>query len=157
MRRWVLMTALLLAACGEPPIDVDVPARDDGQHVLDQAGILDAQGLDARLDQAADDGTDIVALTYESEAATCGEAFRAAREFVRTWKADVALVAVARPGDFTSDDPQRRRCLGVQPLYDRAVAGALRERIAEELIPPKASVNDWDGAFTVAVDALLQP
>lgn len=156
MRRWVLAALLLLGACGEPEVDFAMPPREPGQHVLDSAGILDAQALESRLAEVAEGGTDIVALTYETQAATCGEAFRAAREFVRTWNADVALVAVARPGDFASDDPQRQRCLGVQPLDDRALPAALRERIAEELIPPEAADNDWGGAFSVAVDALEQ-
>ncbi len=147
---------VLLVACGEPPVDVAVPEREQGQHVLDNAGILDEARLEARLADVASGGPDIVALTYETEQASCGEAFRAAREFVRTWNADVAVVAVARPGDFTSDDQGRERCVGVQPLQDRAVPGSLRERIAEELVPPKASANDWDGAFEVAVDALVQ-
>lgn len=156
MRRWVLVLGLLLAACGEPEVDVEIPARDTGQHVLDQAGILDVQALESRLAEIAQ-VRDIVVLTYETPAATCGEAFRAAGDFVRSWEADVALVAVAKPGDFASDEPQRQRCLGVQPLEDRAISGGLRERIAEELIPPKASVNDWNGAFNVAIDALESP
>lgn len=156
MRRWLAVVALVLAACGEPPVDVEIPQRDGDAHVLDNAGVLDEQALDERLRAAAADGTDIVALTYETEQASCGEAFRAAREFVRAWEADIALVAVAEPGDFTSDDPARERCLGVQPLQDRAVPADLREQIAEELVPPKAADNDWDSAFAVAVDALTK-
>lgn len=156
MRSWLLIGVLLLVSCGEPPVDVSIPQRESGQHVLDQAGILDADALEAHLAEVEADGSDIVALTYETEQASCGEAFRAAREFVRTWEADIALVAVARPGDFTSTDEQRQRCLGVQPLDDRAVPASLRERIAEELVPPKAKDNDWDGAFDVAVDALVE-
>lgn len=155
MRRWLLMAAVLLTACGEPPADVAIPPRATGDHVVEKAGILDAQALESRLAEIADSGMDIVALTYETQEATCGEAFRAAREFVGIWEADVALVAVARPGDFTSDDPGRQRCFGVQPRDDRGISGALRERIAEELVPPRASANDWDGAFRVAVDALV--
>lgn len=156
MRSWLLIGVALLVSCGEPPVDVSFPEREADQHVLDQAGILDADALESRLAEVAADGSDIVALTYETEQASCGEAFRAAREFVRTWDADIALVAVARPGDFTSDDEQRQRCLGVQPLDDRAIPGSLRERIAEELVPPKAAANDWDAAFEVAVDALVE-
>ena len=156
MRSWLLIGVVLLVSCGEPPVDVTIPERDADQHVLDRADILDVDALEARLADVAADGTDVVALTYETEQASCGEAFRAARQFVRRWDADVALVAVARPGDFASKDEQRQRCLGVQPLDDRAVPGALRERIAEELVPPKAAANDWDGAFGVAVDALVE-
>lgn len=157
MRRWLLLAGLLaLGACGEPATDVTIPERNPGQHVLDQAGILDTEALERRLAKAEDKGVDIVALTYETSSANCGEAFRAAREFVQTWQADVALIAVARRGDFTSDDPKRQRCVGVQPVDTRAVSGALRERIAEELIPPKALANDWTGAFTVAADALVR-
>ncbi len=157
MRRWVAAAALVLAAaCGEPQVQAEIPPRDDGRHVLDQAGVLDVQALEERLRELAEHGQDIVVLTYETDAANCGEAFRAGREFVGTWDADVALVAVAKPGHFASSDPQRQRCLGVQPRDDRAIPGSLRERIAEELVPPKASANDWDGAFGVAVDALAE-
>lgn len=154
MRRWCLAAAVLLAACGEPAVDVTIPEREPEQQVADLAGILDAGALEERLGGL--DDKDIVVLTYETDQASCGEAFRAAGEFVRAWEADIALVAVARPGDFASDDEQRQRCLGVQPLDDRSVPGALREQIAEELIPPKAAVNDWDGAFGAAVEALVQ-
>lgn len=154
MRRWVLVCAVVLAACGEPPVDVTIPDREEGQHVLDLADVLDEQALQSRLAQTQ--GVDVVALTYETEQASCGEAFRAAREFVQAWEADIALVAVARPGDFASSEEQRQRCLGVQPLEGRSVPAGLREQIAEELIPPRAAVNDWDGAFAVAVDALVQ-
>ena len=156
MRKALLVFAVVLAACGEPAVDVELADREPGQHVDDQAGILDADALQERLAEAEQDGLDIVALTYESEQANCGEAYRAAREFVRTWEADVALVAVAEPGDFTATEQTRQRCLGVQPLDDRGVPGDLRERIAEELVPPKAADNDWDGAFAVAVDALVE-
>jgi uncharacterized membrane protein YgcG len=158
MRKVVLVLALALGACGEPAVDIEIPQRPDGEYVLDSAGILDEAALEQRLAKVADAGTDIVALTYETEQASCGEAYRAARQFVRTWNADIALVAVAHPGDFASDDEQsRERCLGVQPLEDRAVPGDLRERIAEELIPPLTADNDWDAAFEVAVDALAKP
>ena len=157
MRSGVLLLVVLMTACGEPAVDVEISAREERQHVLDQAGILDAEALEQRLDTAQEDaGLDIVALTYESEQANCGEAYRAAREFVRTWEADVALVAVADPGDFTSTEQTRQRCLGVQPLDDRGIPGDLREQIAEELVPPKAADNDWDGAFAVAVEALVE-
>lgn len=149
--------ALLAAACGEPAPDVDIPARPDAGHVADQAAVLapdERADLEQRLTDIAADGPDIVALTYETEAANCGEAYRAARRFVDTWDADIALVAVAAPGDFTSTETARKRCLGVQPRDERAVPGSLREEIAETLIPPEAADNDWYGAFVVAADAL---
>lgn len=159
MRRAVAAWAvglIVLAGCGEPPIDVDLPQRAGDDRVADLAGILDAEALEARLAQAAQDGTDIVALTYETEQAGCGEAYRAAQEFVQKWAADVALVAVAQPGDFTSQEEGRERCFGLQPRAGGDVPGALRERIAEELVPAKTADNDWDGAFAVAVDALRE-
>lgn len=156
MRKTLLVALALLAACGEPAVDVEIPSRSAGQHVVDEAGILDAPALEQRLAAEADRGTDIVALTYETREASCGEAFRAARQFVAEWEADVAIVAVARPGDFEATTATRQRCVGVQPLDDRAVPGALREKIAEELVPPEAADNDWDGAFTVAIDALAE-
>ncbi|MGH3664866.1 MAG: hypothetical protein ACRDU8_02035 [Egibacteraceae bacterium] len=48
MRNAVVTLALLLAlaGCGEPPVDVDIPARADGQQVLDLAGILSGSDVD---------------------------------------------------------------------------------------------------------------
>lgn len=147
---------ILLAGCGEPTIDVDLPQRAGTERVADLAGILNADALEARLEQAAQEGTDIVVLTYESEQAGCGEAYRAAQEFVMKWAANVALVAVAEPGDFKAEAEPRERCFGLQPSASTEVSGGLRERIAEELVPPKTADNDWDGAFAVAVDALME-
>lgn len=147
--------ALVLVGCGEPAIDVELPDR-DGTHVADLAGILDAEALDDRLQAIAADGLDVVALTYTTAQANCGEAFRAGREFATTWGADVALVAVARPGDFEATGSDRQRCLGLRPLDDFAVPGGLREEIAEGLVPPIAAENDWDGAFMVAADRLAE-
>ena len=155
MRRWLLLVAVVsLAGCGEPAVDVSIPPRGDDEHVADLAGILDEPALEATLSALRADDLDIVALTYETEQATCGEAVRAARTFVRDWGADVAIVAVARPGDFASDEEARRRCLGVQPLDDRAIPGSLREEIAEVLVPPRTATNDWDAAFLIAAQAL---
>lgn len=148
---------VVLAACGEPAVDVTLPERSDAGHVADLAEVLEPEQrseLEGRLGEIATDGPDIVALTYTTEQANCGEAYRAARRFVEEWEADIALVAVAEPGDFTSTSADRRRCLGVQPRDDRAVPGDLRERIAETLVPPKAADNDWFGAFSVAAEAL---
>jgi hypothetical protein len=146
---------LALVGCGEPAIDVEIPQRPGSQRVADLAGILDAEALEAKLAGAAEDGTDIVALTYETEQAGCGEAYRAAQEFVQKWAANVALVAVAQPGDFGSDEEGRVRCFGLQPGGGVDVPGGLRERIAEDLVPAETADNDWDGAFAVAVDALM--
>ncbi len=151
-----LAVAVVLGGCGEPPVDVTLPARQPGQQVLDLAGVLRGSGLEDRLTALAEDGFDVVALTYESEQAGCGEAFRAGGELVRAWDADVAVVAVARPGDFAAPAPPRERCLGVRPRDDSAVPGDVRERIAEELVPPAAGRNDWPAAFSAAVDALAQ-
>ncbi len=152
--RAVLAAGLALAAmaCSEPATDVTIPDRSG--HVADLAGILDAPALESRLAQIAEDGLDVVALTYETEQANCGEAFRAGLEIVTGWDADVALVAVARPGDFTSTEDLRERCLGLRPLDDFAVGRGLREEIAEVLVPPLAADNRWDEAFMTAADAL---
>ena len=156
MRKTLLALALTgLVACGEPAVDLTLPERPPGEHVLDEAGILDKGQLHDRLSQLEQSGMDVVALTFETEQASCGEAFRAGSLFVQRWDADVALVAVAKPGDFTATEDSRVRCLGVQPRDTRAVPGDLRERIAEELVPPFAAENDWTGAFIVAIDALV--
>ena len=164
MRRAVGLAAFAalatLTGCGEPPVDVAIPQRQPGEHVVDQAGVFSAterRHLHDRLADVAESGPDIVALTFETAAANCGEAYRAAKDFVERWEADIAVVAVAAPGDFTATETDRKRCLGVQPLDDRAVPAGLREEIAEELVPPKAADNDWAGAFEVAVDALAEP
>lgn len=144
----------LLGACGEPPIDVAIRERVGDERVLDEAGILDAAALEQHL---AGHGVDVVALAYETPQASCGEAFRAGAAFVRAWEADVAIVAVARPGDFTSDEETRVRCLGLTPLDDRAISADVRERIAEVIVPPITATNDWTRAFTAAADALAAP
>lgn len=152
-----LAAVLVIAACGEPAPDVALPARSGESHVADQAGVFDPQergDLEDRLAEIAAGGPDIVALTYETDQANCGEAYRAAKRFVEVWDADVALVAVAAPGDFDSTAQTRKRCLGVQPRDERAVPGGLREEIAETLVPPKTADNDWYGAFLVAAEAL---
>lgn len=151
---WVV-ALVVLTGCGEPAIDVELPQRAGKERVADLAGILDAESLEEVLAEAAAEGTDIVALTYETEQAGCGEAYRAAQAFVAKWAASVALVAVAEPGDFTSTDDARVRCFGLQPGAGTEISGGLRERIAEQLVPAETADNDWDGAFAVAVDALM--
>lgn len=149
---------VLLVACGEPAVGVEMPERPAGEHVADLAHVFGgrAHELNTRLVQIASDGPEIVALTYETDEATCGEAYRAARQFVEEWDADVAIVAVAAPGDFGSTADDRRRCVGVQPRDERAVPGGLREEIAEEIVPPEAADNEWTDAFLAAAEALAQ-
>jgi hypothetical protein len=156
MRRTAVAAALLgaLAACGEPPVDVVLPDRAAGEHVADLAGILDEGALEDRLAGLAARGLDVVALAYETPQASCGEAFRAGLELATAWEADVALVAVARPGDFASTADDRERCLGLRPVDDFAVGRGTRERIAEQLVPPLAADNRWDEAFAAAADVL---
>lgn len=156
MTRLLLTVLLVLStpACGEPPIDVTIPERDG--HIADLAEILDDEALDARLDEIERAGLDVVALTYTTAQANCGEAFRAGLEMATAWEADVALVAVARPGDFASTEAGRERCLGLRPVDEFAVPGGLREEIAEVLVPEIAAENDWDGAFLAAADRLAE-
>ncbi len=150
----VVVAAAALIACGEPPIDVTIPAREDGAQIADLAGVLDREALQPRLAPAGEADLDIVALTYETQQASCGEAYRAATEFVDAWDADVAIVAVARPGDFSSTAENRQRCVGIQPRDPRGVSADLRERIAEEIVPPIAADNDWTGVFSAAAEAV---
>lgn len=145
--------ALLLVAC-EPAVDLEIPERAAGQVLLDQAGILDPR-VEERLRAAGEGGRDVVALTYETEQATRGEATRAGRALLEAWDADIALVAVARPGDFASTDPDRReRVFGLEAADTYAVPRDLREQIVETLAPPIAGDNDWPGVFLLAVDEL---
>jgi len=160
-RRRLLAAAVavaVLAGCGgEPEVDLDLPARAEGQQVADLAGILEGSDIADRLEQLRAEGLDVVAVTYETEQASCGEAYRAGSEVVRAWDADIAVVAVARPGDFTSTETaSRERCLGVQPASEGVLSGDVREEIAEGLVPPLAADNDWVGAFRVAVDRIAE-
>lgn len=158
----VLVVALVLTvvACGEPAVDLEVPAREPGQVVLDQAGILGDGRVEAALREFQAQGRDVVAVTYETEQANRGEANRAARLVLDEWGADIALVAVARPGDFTStvvdrEDPEdRQRFFGLEAADAYAVPRSTRERIVESLVGPHAERNDWPAVFTVAVDEL---
>lgn len=151
----LMVLGLALLACGEPPVDVTIPPRQDDARIADQAGVLDAAAVNEALAAADADGRDIVVLTYETPQAGCGEAYRAAQEFVARWDADVALVAVARPGDFASQEENRQRCVGIQPRDPRGLPAGLREQIAEEIVPPHAGENDWTGAFTAAIEAVV--
>lgn len=146
---------LALGGCGEPAVDLTVPARDPGRHVLDEAGILEDTAVAQRLAALADAGLDVVAVTYETPRAGLGESRRAGQLVVEEWGADVALVAVAAPGDFTSTDVEaRRRFFGLEPGEAVTLPGSLRERIAEERAPPLAEANDWSEVFTMAIDEL---
>lgn len=156
MRRLLALLALLaVGASCEPAVDLEIPAREEGQRVLDRAGILDDDALAPLLADVAPD-TDVVALTYETEQASRGEAARAGQQLVEAWDADVVLVAVARPGDFasTAEDPtregSRQRFFGIEPADAFAVPGALREEIVEGVVPSIAATNDWQAVFTAA-------
>jgi hypothetical protein len=151
-----LTVALLaLAGCGEPAVDLDPPARKAGQHVLDEAGLLGGSDVADRLAALAGDGLDVVAVTYETQQAGLGENRRAGQLMLEQWGADIALVAVAAPGDFTSTDAEARaRFFGLESADQFAVPRGLRERIAEELAPPIAAGNDWPGVFTMAIDEI---
>lgn len=149
----VVLAALLLAAC-EPAVDVAIPEREPGQVLLDQAGILDER-VEQRLRAFGEQGRDVVALTYETEQVTRGEASRAGRELVEAWGADVALVAVSRPGDFASTDTStRERVFGLEAADAYDISRDLREQIVETLVPPVAGENDWPGVFLLALDRL---
>lgn len=145
----VLALALGLAACGEPPLDVTIPDRDPGRHVADLAGVLAADTVEAEL---AGLDTDVVVLTYTTEQANCGEAFRAGREFVAAWQADVAIVAVAVPGGF--DDVDAERCVGLQPLDDFELGRGTREDITEVRWPPLIEANEWTDVVLVGAREL---
>jgi len=146
---------LVLAGCGEPAVDLDPPARQPGQHVLDEAGLLEGSDVPNRLSSLAEAGLDVVAVTYETPQASLGESRRAGQLLVEQWDADIALVAVAAPGDFTSTDAETRsRFFGLESADQFAVPRGLRERIAEERAPPLAADNDWPGVFTMAIDEI---
>ncbi len=157
-----VLAAVLLGGCGEPPVDLDLPPRAEGQTVLDHGDVLDDAAVDAALGGLLDLGYDAVAVTYETEQAGRGEAARAGRLVVERWGADLVLVAVARPGDFTSEvvDPEdpaaRERFFGIEPADTFAVPGDLREEIVEVTIPPIAAGNDWDAVFTTAAADLAE-
>jgi hypothetical protein len=151
MRSALAALLLLFAGCGEPAIDVDIPGRQPGQVLLDEAGLLDADVAE----RAAALPADVVLLTFESPHASLGHADRAGRALLDAWAADVALVAVAAPGDFTStDEADRRRFFGVVAADVRAISRDARERIAEQAVPPLAAANDWAAAFRAALDEL---
>jgi uncharacterized membrane protein YgcG len=145
----------LLAGCGEPSVELAPPARPPGAHVYDEAGVV-AGSVDDRLAVLGEDtGFDVVALAYEDDRATMGQADRAGRLLLDTWNADIVLVAVAFPGDFENPDPEaRQRFFGVTATDRFTVTRGLRERIVEEAVPAPAADNNWTGAFHAAIDEL---
>jgi hypothetical protein len=151
---WAALLALLLVACGEEDPDIAVPPRDDGQVLLDEAGILGERVAEALRDI---EGWDVVAVAYETPQANAGEAHRAGQVVVDAWDADIVLVAVARPGDFASEDVQaRRRFFGATPANVRVVPAGLREELADEVVPPLAAGNEWEAAFEAAAARLAE-
>jgi hypothetical protein len=160
MRRClVALTLVVLAAgCGEPESDLALPERGQGQQVLDQAEVLEeGSALESQLDGLRQRGHDVVAVTFESPEASAGHADRSGRMVLEEWGADVVLIAVAVPGDFTSTEGEtRRRFFGVVPADRFLVSGDTREMIVEDLAPPLAADNDWDAVFDVAVEAISQ-
>ncbi len=136
----------------EPSVDVELPAR-DGQHLHDAAGVVDADAVEQRLAALErSEGVDAVAVVWEDEEASLGQAARGATRALDAWQADVALSAVAHPGAFT-DQQAGRRYFGVEG--DRFEVGSgLRERIVEDVVPGPAGDNDWTAALLAAIDEI---
>ncbi|HWH33293.1 MAG TPA: hypothetical protein VNU01_11550 [Egibacteraceae bacterium] len=157
MRRaaWlVAVLALALGACGEPEVPLQVPPRGADDVVIDDARILDVDALARDLYAFRHQGWDPVLVTFEAEGASMGMADRAGRKVIEAWGADLAIVAVAEPGDFRATGSERRRFFGLFARDVREVPRDVRERIVEELVPPIAARNDWTEAFHVAVTEL---
>jgi hypothetical protein len=154
----VAAVALALVACGEPPVPLDIPERGAGQSVLDLAGVLDDDDPDLTRALAALRrlGWDPVLIAFEAQGANMGLADRAGRKVLETWKADIALVAVAEPEHFTRWDGDRERFFGLFAREVREVPRDIRERIVEQLVPPMAADNDWTGAFALALRELAR-
>lgn len=136
----------------EPSVGVELPAR-DGQHLHDAAGVVDADAVEQRLAALErSEGVDAVAVVWEDEQASLGQAARGATQILDAWQADVALSAVAHPGAFT-DQQAGRRFFGVEG--DRFEVGSgLRERIVEDVVPAPAGENDWTAALLAAIDEI---
>lgn len=149
-----VLLLVLLAACGEPAVDLEVPRRAPDQHLLDAAGILDSS-VEQRLRELSEAaGLDVVGLAFEDEQTTLGQADRGGRLLLREWDADVVLVAVAAPGDFASADADRTRFFGVYSTDRFDVSRDLRERIIFERVQLLAAENEWVAAFHAAIDEL---
>jgi hypothetical protein len=152
----IVAAGVLVAAAltlREPDVAFTAPERGPGEHVHDPAGVLDADAVARRLadlEEAA--GVDVVAVAWEDERASLGQAARGAERLMAAWEADAALSAVAHPGAF-SDQEVGRRFFGVEA--DRFEVGSdLRERIVEEAVPGPAAENDWTAAFLAAAAEL---
>lgn len=146
------VVAAFALTLGEPTVDVELPAR-DGQHLHDAAGVVDADVVEQRLAALEQsEGVDVVAVVWEDEEASLGQAARGATRTLEAWQADVALSAVAHPGAFT-DQQAGRRYFGVEG--DRFEVGSgLRERIVEDVVPDPAGENDWTTALLAAIDEI---
>lgn len=136
----------------EPSVGVELPAR-EGQHLHDAAGVVDADAVEQRLAALERrEGIDAVAVVWEDQEASLGQAARGATQILDAWQADVALSAVAHPGAFT-DQQAGRRFFGVEG--DRLEVGSgLRERIVEDVVPEPAGDNDWTAALLAAIDEI---
>lgn len=156
MRRALLLVAVgvLLAACGEPPVDLDVPRRGPDQHVLDEVGILDASVEERLAEVSSETGFDVVALAFEDERTSLGQADRGGRLLLREWDADVVLVTVGREGDLTSTEHDRNRFFGVYSTDRFAISRSLRERIIFDAVQLLAADNEWVPAYHAAIDEL---
>jgi hypothetical protein len=156
MARALLLLAVvgLLAGCGEPPVDLDVPRRGPDQHVVDEAGILDASVEERLAELSETSGYDVVAVAFTDERSSLGQADRGGRMVLREWGADIVLVAVARPDDFTSVEPERNRFFGVFAADRFDVSRDLRERIIFDAVQLLAAENEWVQAFHAAIAEL---
>jgi hypothetical protein len=150
----VVAAVLLLVGCGEPPVDLDVPRRGADQHVLDEAGILDASIEERLAELSEDSGYDVVALAFTDDRSSLGQADRGGRMLLREWGADIVLVAVARPDDFTSTAEDRSRFFGVFSADRFDVSRDLRERIIFDAVQRLAAENEWTQAFHAGIAEL---
>ncbi len=146
-----ILAVLLLAR--EPEADLEPPPRGADEVVLDPEGVLD-ETVAAAFAELAEHGWDAVALAYETPQAGEGEAQRGGRLLREAWQADIVVVAVARPGDFASEDEDRRRAVGIAAESARTVPPALREAVADEAMAEPAGRNAWSEAFVAAADYL---
>jgi len=145
----------LIAACGEPAVDLAVPERAEGQRLFDEVGALDEGTVSGALDDAAAvSGLDVVGLVFEDDDVSAGQADRGGRELLDAWGGDVVLVAVAAPGDFTSDDEDRERFFGVYGSDRFEIPRSLREDIIDNYMTPLAAENAWTEGFQAAAEAL---
>ncbi len=149
------VAVLVVVSARDPEPDLDPPVRAEGQVVADLAGVLGDE-VQAELQDLADAGWDVVALTYETEQANQGEAQRGGLRLLEAWDADVVLVAVARPGHFQRTDAERRRFFGVAVPDAFVIPGSLREEVTEQVIPPYAADNEWPEGFVAAAEALAE-